>query len=204
QSAARGERREVGATASASLSAASGSARLGVAIHSFVLAGGPIRLEVCSGAVVISGGDIEFSLAPGSRENSPVGAVRSVLVARGAVRCPPGLQNCLGLAGGDITVPQGAVMEDCTLRSARDVRVPQGAELNRTAVERRVKDVFGPVRFFETARLGVEVTPAKFAVRVSALDAGKAFAKAGLKEGDLVASVNGREAPTPEHFRRLL
>src|SRR5262249_43404663 len=83
------------------------------------------------------------------------------------------------------------VLINTSLRSARDVRVPKSTRLTNTATERRVRGVFGPVRFFEAAAVGVEVAPAKFAVRVSALDANKAFAKAGLKEGDRVASLNG-------------
>jgi hypothetical protein len=202
---ARGERLVIGARATSSLFAASESAHLGRVGGTFVFAGGPVRLEFGSRVVVFSDGDVEFGLAPGSRDNDDVGAINSVLVARGAVRCPPGMQNCLVLAGGDVTVPEGATLVNTTLRSARDVRVPKSARLIRnTATERQVKGVFGPVRFFETTNVGVEAAPCKFAVRVTAVDGKKAFAKAGLKVGDLVTSLNASEATTPERFRRLL
>lgn len=91
---------------------------------------------------------------------------------------------------------------------SRSVVIAGGAvtarEVCGSVVKQHDPHPLGFVRFFETARAGVEVAPAKFAVRATRVAPGGPFDKAGLRPGDLITSFDEAETPTPEALRRLL
>ena len=59
------------------------------------------------------------------------------------------------------------------------------------------------VRFFQTPP-GIEVVASKLAVRVDSVEQDKAFARAGLRAGDLIFEFDGVPLRTPDCFRRAL
>jgi hypothetical protein len=156
-----------------------------------------VRLE-CS--VVFAGGDVEVNEVGDtviicSGEARLTGEVHtSVVIAQGPVRVSADGSATLSnvnviLAGGKIEKPPGKV-------ATPDALVKGG-----------VAKPLGFVRFFETARVGVEVGKAKKhpeGARVTKLDAAKGFARAGLWKDDVVTAVDGQEVKTPEAFRRAL
>src|SRR5262249_52870998 len=107
----------------------------------------------------------------------------SVVIARGPIRCEGAERSCLISAD----------------------KVHLGPRYKHTLVTIRQPDThpLGLVRFFETKAVGVEVVASKF-VRVSGVCEDKAFARAGLRVGDVIVACDREEVRTPEAFRRLL
>jgi S1-C subfamily serine protease len=62
----------------------------------------------------------------------------------------------------------------------------------------------GYITFFELSTVGVEVKMADKAVQVTAVAEGKPFADAGVRDGDIIAEVNGKKPDSAESLRRLL
>jgi PDZ domain len=143
---------------------------------SIISAAGDVEVGELHDSVVICDGAVTVKDGPS----------RSLIVARGPVRC----SGSFPIAG---VVSSGGAVTFYTGLPRRDA-----------FVARNERKHLGLLRFFEPEQVGVGVAPAKFAVRLSALDAKKAFAKAGLKEGDLVVSVDGSEVVTPKGFRRAV
>lgn len=166
-------------------------------LSGFVLCGGDLEL-LDGGQLVVVICDGNGILTQKHRDNLSC----SVVVARGSIHCPSGVSDCVILAGGDVTFPDYGRVRDSVIRAGGRVHVPAKTLVTGSTLESGARNHFGPVKFFETADLGVRVAPAKFAVRVA--DSVGPFARAGLKEGDLVAELDGSPATTPEHFRRLL
>jgi len=77
-------------------------------------------------------------------------------------------------------------------------------EDNTVKVKEKEADPLGFVKFFDPSRVGVTVEAAAAGVKVTKAEEGKSFARAGLKVIDVIVGLDGKEANTPETFRRLL
>ena len=60
------------------------------------------------------------------------------------------------------------------------------------------------MKFYSSAKDGLEATADKEVVTVSKLDEKKPFAKAGVKKGDVIESINGTKVPSLHELDRLL
>jgi S1-C subfamily serine protease len=77
-------------------------------------------------------------------------------------------------------------------------------EAARVEIKEKESNPLNFITFFELRRVGLEVKAADGAVRVSAVAAGKACEKAGVKAGDTILEVNGKKPADAEALRRLL
>ncbi len=141
-----------------------------------LFAAGPVEVHDVSESIIVSGGDVKVS-----------GQVRgSLIIARGSVT-------------------YRAMLEDSRIVSGKSV-VAYGPhfKLKNVIVNENDPIPLGFVRFFDPAREGVVVEGAKGGVRVKTVDAGKPFAKAGVRVGDVITAVQGEAVDSPDTFRRLL
>jgi hypothetical protein len=176
------------------LFAAANSANFNVLQRSFLVAGGPVEMLFAGHTVIQCDGDLEArQILDGC-----------VVVASGSVCCPRHTQNCLILAGGEVRVPDYHDVRDCIIRSSSSLVVAKKGRLGRNDIKERDKNALAPVRFFQPAHVGIEVAAAEGAVRLKRLDVDKAFARAGLRAGDLILQVDGTAVGTPEGFRKTL
>lgn len=117
-------------------------------------------------------------------------------------------------AGGDVIIPDGGEYWLCTIRAGGAVRVGRRAndgrkaaiakQQNPTTIKEYDKHALAPVRLFEPSQVGIEVAPAKAAVRITSLEKDTAFTKGGLRVGDLAMEFDGQEVRSTDHFRRFL
>jgi S1-C subfamily serine protease len=78
-------------------------------------------------------------------------------------------------------------------------------ELRRdNEVKEHEPNPLGFVRWFDPVRVGITVEAADGGVRIKAAAAGKAFAGAGLRAGDLVTAIDREAVKSPDEFRLLL
>ncbi len=111
----------------------------------------------------------------------------SVIVARGNISSAGGADSSVLMAGGKVTLGEK--------------RLTTGKRFN--VIKENEANPLG-ITFFELSTVGVEVKAADKDVSVSAVAEGKAFAKAGVKVGDVIAEVNGKKLDSAESLRRLL
>ncbi|MCI0458544.1 MAG: PDZ domain-containing protein [Gemmataceae bacterium] len=162
------------------LIAAAGSFRYDEALDSSVIySSGPVTMLEIDHSVLVCDGDLKVETIS-----------NSLVIVRGDVYC----------------VNPFVVRDSLIILSGRfHLGKPTWAlDKKTTKVREQQPDFLGFVKFFDPAREGVEVEPAKGGVRIKAAADGKPFAKAGLAAGDLVVAVNGQPAESPEVFRRLL
>jgi hypothetical protein len=141
-----------------------------------ILSCGSITLEQgLSEAVVVCDGDVSVRGA----------LTDTLIVARGNVTLPSYVADSVVFAGGTIT--QGGI----ALRA-------------RTGVLRS-KDTtgLGVIKFFDPAKVGIEMTADREGVKVKKAHKGKPFAAVVLA-GDVVTAIGGARVGSPEVFRRRL
>jgi hypothetical protein len=158
------------------LSVSSGATRTKTIQCSVLLAAGDVDTDIASNAIIVSDGDVIIR----------GGAEASLIIARGTVTFQSGILGCRVVSGKSVVFANGAGKgQDCAI-----------VENDPTPL--------GFVQFFDPAREGIAVEPAEGGVRVSDADAAKPFAKAGLRQGDLIVSLGGVPVGSPEEFRRAL
>jgi S1-C subfamily serine protease len=142
-----------------------------------VFAGGSVDLSKglsTGGSVIVCDGDFTVDLLIGC-----------VVIARGDVRCKNRAENCRIIASGSVNVG--------------------GKEYERSSqIKQNEPKPLGFVKWFDPADVGVVVESGKDGVRVKKVDETKPFAKAGVKEGDLITVLGGTKAESPDAFRRRL
>jgi hypothetical protein len=143
---------------------------------SVVLANGAVKLGDTGGSVVICDGPVAV-------DGHVAG---SIIIARGEV-C------CRGPVDGSVIISGGAIL------SRRNA-------LQLAYAEEGQEYPFHRLRYFAPHRLGIEVKDAKLGVQVewASLPRLKAFSAAGVREGDVIAALDGQKVEDREHFRRLL
>ena len=189
----RGEQVKFRSQGVGSLFASSSDAYYREAHKSFILSGGNLHLTEGTHVVVVCDGDFFADRLLGS-----------IVIARGSVQVWSQVGGSVILAGGDVRVVQRRSINSSLIRAGGAIRTPEQAAPPGCNFKAGQKDVFRQisVRFFDPASVGVAVEPSRFAVRVSRSE--QAFARAGLREGDLITEFDGVEVRTPEAFRRLL
>ncbi len=127
---------------------------------------------------------------------------KTIIVCDGGLKCRSGADGCLILARGDVEF-SGVVVAGCRVITAGSVRFAPGTKRRgKVEVHEHEPNPLGFVRWFDPARVGVTVGPAEGGVRVKA--AGKSFAAAGLRAGDLLTAIDGEAVKSPDEFRLLL
>lgn len=129
----------------------------------------------------------------------------SLIIARAGVSYG-NIGACVILSGGPVRchAKQGTI-SNSTIISMSTVEVPATTKvINNSLIKQNQPDALGWVKFFEPARVGIEVEPADGAVRIKKLDPARSFAKAGLHTGDLVLALDKAPVKSAESFRKLL
>lgn len=158
----------------------------------FLAANGSVMLRETRYSLVICDGDAKLS-----------GASASFVIARGAIVVRGFVASSTLISATRIELNSTA--QNCALVSTGPIRThPNPNYVKDCTIHAKKANALGFVKFFETAEAGVEVAAAEGAVRVLKVHAGKRFARAGLRSGDIVLSVGGTAADSPESFRRLL
>lgn len=146
--------------------------------ESLVLATGDVTAGGCMSAVVVADGDVDIG--------GPVS--HCVIVARGNIRVREGALRCALVAGGTVTIDKPVVAEEFVLPVVRE----------------NERKPLGWLTWYELADAGAEADTADGGVLVKAVAAGKPFAAAGVKAGDVVTKVGEHAVATPEGLRRRL
>jgi hypothetical protein len=142
-------------------------------------------------SVVLSGGPVEIG---GSCDHS-------------IVVCDGGLK-CHGIPGGSLIIARGDVeftgveVVRCRIITAGTVRFATRQRRRNVEVQEHEPNPLGFIKWFDPARVGITVEAADGGVRVKA--AGKSFAAAWLRAGDLISAIDGEAVKSPEDFRLLL
>lgn len=164
---------------SGALVAAVGSLRAegGKLFSSVLYASGPVEMGDVYHSVIVCDGDLKVRTLGGS-----------LVIVRGDIHCRGPVGNSLILLSGRFHL------------TSKFETIDTKTKLR----EKRSNFLGGFVKFFDPARAGVEVEPAKGGVRVKAVDGSKAFAKAGLRTGDVITAIDKEATADPEAFRRQL
>jgi membrane-associated protease RseP (regulator of RpoE activity) len=177
--------------------AAYGPVRLPAPGSGFIFAADSVAVEG-QGAFVVSDGEAQVGSAHAGGADSA-----SLIIARKDITLG-GAEQCLVLAGGRVRIK--GWLRDCVIVSGKDVvaeESPQHAYKNCT-IKQHQPDPFGFVRFFDPVQEGITVEGAREGLRVKAVAAGKPFALAGVRPGDMIVAVDGDDTDAPEVFRRQL
>ncbi len=165
--------------------------------YSLIVSRGSVRVEkIIQTSVIFANGDVTV----------PGGLSCSVIVCDGDVTvADESISKTLIIARGSITVKDH--VGEATLIAGGKVTIgPQrkvpGERIS--VIKENETNPLGFVTFFELHRVGLEVKVADKAVQVSAVAAGKACEKAGLKTGDAILEVGGKKPADAESLRRLL
>jgi hypothetical protein len=160
-----------------------GAVTLEYSKRSFVFANDDVKIHFPLKTVVVTDGSIASK-----RSYSDVLIARKDVVVRGRVLLPVRDQISAShiSAGGRVRIEN------------------IGKEwVSETVIKEQQSEPLG-VRFFETTDVGIEVSAVKDGVKVEKVTAELPPAKAGLRVGDLILTVDGKKSADVETFRRQL
>jgi hypothetical protein len=200
----RGDTLEIAPQAAVMLLAARGSVKSAgrvafVFANDAVILGG--EMGGTNGGIVVCDGDFEIRPEPDTVRS--VRVIYSLIVANGNVLCPAaGVADSVILAGGDVHVPEGALITNSTIRAGGKIHLPQRSTVRDSKLEESVADPTAPFKFFELSRVGLEVRAAGDRVWVEKVEEKKQFAVAGIQKGDLLTAVDGKKVESYAGFRK--
>jgi hypothetical protein len=166
-------------------------------LEGLIVSRGPVNVQKgITNALILATGDVDCG------ENLH----DAVVICDGDVRVRGTTRSCFIVTRGKITVGKYAhestfVTRETVLIEQPRKHIPKGLE---NVIQEKVVRPLDYITFFELSTVGVEAKAADGAVRVTAVAEGKPFADAGVRAGDVVASVNGKAPDSPESLRRLL
>ena len=130
----------------------------------------------------------------------------SIIVCDGDVTVNEVLATTLVVARGNIRV-KGSYTTNSTLFAGGKVTLGNKAKFDEKSInptQENQPHPLGYITFFELSTMGLEVKASNGLVQVAKVPAGKGFAKAGLKAGDVILEANGKKPDSAESLRRLL
>ncbi len=125
----------------------------------------------------------------------------SLVIARGTVTARV-IGGSTVFSGSGIEIKGNTIK--ATLISAKAVQYAKPERREETTVQENAPNALSLVKFFEPVDAGVEVEATDGLLRIRKVQTRKSFARAGLREGDLVLAVGGIATDSPLSFRRLL
>jgi hypothetical protein len=145
----------------------------------------------------------------------------SILICQGPIQCDRGLYRSIVFANGDITLkdPKGgsaATIDgivfcdgsietddicDAILIATGSIKI-KGAKSDKMVVIENARDVFGLLKLSDERLAGVVAEQARKGVLVKKVLEGKPFGKAGVREGDYLIGLDGKDLPNTQEFRR--
>jgi hypothetical protein len=143
--------------------------------RSVILAGGPIHVTASESSLFVCDGPFE--------EKSDL--KNCLVVASGDVFCSKSLTNCRIITGGKLILGEGGHATNCVVKESEE-------------------NPLGFVKFFDPALVGIKVEKDDSGVKVKDAPKSKPFGTAGLRSGDIILALDGKEPSDPETFRRLL
>ncbi len=151
-----------------------------------VFANGDVACGGVSRCIIVCDGDVTIETEnPKARSYITM----SFVVARGNITVRDSTTFATLIAGGKVTI------------RAQTKFGEMGGEPTITENE---PNPLGFITFFELHRIGIEAKAADKVVALTAVKAGSAAAKAGLKVGDVVVAVGAKKPTDPESLRRAL
>jgi hypothetical protein len=155
---------------------------------------GPVRVKTAIGTCIVFANG---SVTVGEH------AANAVIVADGDVDIGDRCLGCVVVARGDIRVRRVTSQSVLVAGGSVTTEPPEQPRPNlASTVGQNEPNPFGFVTWFELAQVGVEAAEADGGVAVKSVAAGKPFAVAGVRAGDLVTKVGDHPVATPEEFRR--
>ena len=151
-------------------------------------------------------------------------AEKCVILTNAAVAEFHGLDDCLVISSGSVSVTTGISMSAVVCRGNAEYTFHPnpymghvwagGAVTDATPVawdRKRPEDVgavekddkLQGMKFYSAAEDGLEATAEKGVVTVSKVDEKKAFGQAGLQKGDVIETINGEKVPSLHELDRL-
>ncbi len=164
-----------------------------------ITSAGAVTLEKSGGSIIFANDDVNIHfphdmavVSDGSITSKS--SSRDVLIARKDV-----------LVRGDILLPVRDFIGGSHLDAGGRVRIENIGKpwVTETVIKEQQCEPLG-VRFFETSDVGIEVSAVKDGIKVEKLTAGLPPAKAGLRAGDVILTVDGKKSADVEAFRRQL
>jgi hypothetical protein len=143
-------------------------------------------------SILLSGNSVELDEVAGS-----------IIVCDGDFTAKGGLDSCLVIARGNVYLSAERT-RNCRIITSGKIHVPKRAELLDTTIKEDEPVPLGFVRFFDLAILGVVFDQGANGVRVKKVEMGRAFDRAHVHSGDIIATADGKEVASADAFRRLL
>jgi hypothetical protein len=163
---------------------------LGMLGNSVVIARGPVVLGECRECTVLAEGPVTVPVC----EDSDI-------YAHGIVTVTERARNSILCGKGSMAVE---MCSKCVLRAEGAVTVKTNRGDNIIEQNKPHEWPQVPFKFFDPARLGIQVALAGGDLRVIAVQAEKPFGHAGLKAGDVIVAMDKTKPTSTEAFRRLL
>jgi len=130
------------------------------------------------------------------------GITNSLVIARGDVKAKVVLKSTI-LCGGRADIKDSFI--GSTAVSAKEITYQPYPEKTRdSTIEPYTTNALSWVTFFQPRQAGMEVELSEGGLRVQKVHVEKRFARAGLKEGDVVLAVGGTAPNSLASFRQVL
>jgi len=158
---------------------------------SLIAVSGQIRAISVSRSVIVAGGSIEVSSSDSS-----------IFVCDGDFKERSRLDNCLVIARGNVKCDQDVT--NCRIFAGGRCSLGAGARSIGSLVTENETNPLGFVKFFNPGQIGITVENRDVGLRVNNTPRDKAFGLAGIRRGDVILALDGKELNDAEAFRRLL
>jgi hypothetical protein len=145
----------------------------------------------------------------------------SVLICNGTIQCNAQMYRSIIFSTGDITLrqPEGgaASLTDCIVFCDGSIETDnignvvliatgritiKGAKSDKDVVIENAREALGLLKLSDTQVAGVAVEESRKGVVVKKVMEGKPFGKAGVREGDYLIGLDGKNLPNTQEFRR--
>jgi hypothetical protein len=162
---------------------------------SYLAVSGDADANHIGSSVIFAGGSVRTN-----------GAQKALVVCDGDFSVKGIIDDCLIIARGDVHIDKPAtIIGRSHVISSRRVHIAEEGEISSLSeVNENQPNPLGFVRFFDPAVIGFNVEKSESGVKVKDAPKEKPFGAAGLRPGDIILTLDGKEPKDPETFRRLL
>lgn len=170
-----------------------------LATRCVITSAGAVTLEYSKRSFVFANGDVNIHFP-----------LKSVIVTDGSIASKSSSSDVLiarkdVIVRGRVLLPVRDQISASHISAGGRVRIENiGKEwVSETVIKEQQSEPLG-VRFFETSDVGIEVSATKDGIKVEKLTTGLPPAKAGLRTGDVILTVDRKKTSDAETFRRQL
>jgi hypothetical protein len=164
------------------------------ASNCFFAISGEIRAPHLKWSVIFADGSVRTA-----------GTHEAVVICDGDFIIQGTIDNSLIIARGDVIIDKPGEVLDSHIICSGKTSVSKGVGVTlRSKVKENDPNPLGFIKYFDPADIGIKVEKAENGVKVKEAPKDMAFGAAGLRAGDLLVALDGKEVKDPETFRRLL